>query len=80
MQDKTWNLKLEYDWYVFSAADTYLVWSNLVLWLNRVEPSEPLYLGSPTYVNYEAFTHGGSEIVLFWRSDGQKPCWTATRM
>lgn len=44
--------------------DTYLVWTNLMLWLQRQDPSEPLYLGSQTYFKNEASAHGGSGIIL----------------
>ncbi|KAL1971374.1 hypothetical protein VTN77DRAFT_326 [Rasamsonia byssochlamydoides] len=64
MLEKSWQLRPGHDWYVFVEADTYLVWSNLLLWLKRLDPSEPLYLGSPTYLNFEAFAHGGSGIIL----------------
>lgn len=64
MLEKSWQLRPGHDWYVFVEADTYLVWSNLLLWLKRLDPSEPLYLGSPTYANFEAFAHGGSGIIL----------------
>ncbi|KAI9931151.1 hypothetical protein MW887_010808 [Aspergillus wentii] len=61
---KAWTLRPNRDWYVFVEADTYLIWSNLVMWLDRRDPSQPQYLGSPTYLNGEAFAHGGSGIIL----------------
>ena len=64
MLEKSWKLRPNRKWYVYIEADTYLVRSNLRLWLDRLDPTEPLYLGSPTYVNGEAFSHGGSGFVL----------------
>lgn len=64
MLEKTWNMSPGRKWYVFIEADTYLVRSNLLLWLGRLDSSQPLYLGSPTYANNEAFAHGGSGVIL----------------
>lgn len=64
MLEKSWKMKPGRKWYVFVEADTYLVRTNLLLWLERLDPSELLYLGSPTYVNGEGFAHGGSGIIL----------------
>ena len=64
MLEKTWHLRPNRKWYVYIEADTYLVQSNLRLWLERLDSTKPLYLGSPTYVNGEAFSHGGSGFVL----------------
>ncbi|KAL1964133.1 hypothetical protein VTN77DRAFT_7221 [Rasamsonia byssochlamydoides] len=64
MLKKTWTMRPHHDWYAFVEDDTYLMWTNLMLWLERLDPSEPLYLGSQTYFNNEAFAHGGSGIIL----------------
>ena len=64
MLEKTWKLRPNRKWYVYIEADTYLVQSNLRLWLDRLDASKPLYLGSPTYLNGEAFSHGGSGFIL----------------
>ncbi|KEF52313.1 uncharacterized protein A1O9_11553 [Exophiala aquamarina CBS 119918] len=64
MLEETWNLRPHRKWYIFIEADTYLVRTNLLLWLERQDPSQLLYFGSPTYVNGEAFAHGGSGVVL----------------
>ncbi|RFU27329.1 hypothetical protein B7463_g8995, partial [Scytalidium lignicola] len=64
MLEKTWALRPERKWYVFIEADTYLVRSNLLLWLQRLDPSKALYMGSPTNVNGDSFAHGGSGIIL----------------
>lgn len=64
MLEKTWQLQPNKKWYVYIEADTYLIQSNLRLWLERLDSSQPLYLGSPTYLNGEAFSHGGSGFIL----------------
>ena len=64
MLEKSWNLRPRRKWYVFIEADTYLIRSNLLRWLERLNSSQPLYLGSPTFVNNEGFAHGGSGFIL----------------
>lgn len=64
MLEKTWQVRPNKKWYVYIEADTYLIWSNLLLWLDRLDPNELIYRGSPTYSNNEAFAHGGSGYVL----------------
>lgn len=64
MLEKTWTMRPGYKWYVFIEADTYLVRSNLLLWLQRFDVSKPIYLGSPTSLNGENFAHGGSGVIL----------------
>lgn len=64
MLEKTWKMKPGRKWYVFIEADTYLVQSNLLLWLKQMDYTKPLYLGSPTYIGGDAFSHGGSGYIL----------------
>lgn len=64
MLEKTWKSRPNRKWYIYIEADTYLVQSNLRLWLERLDSSQLLYLGAPTYVNGEAFSHGGSGFIL----------------
>lgn len=64
MPRETWRMRPRRKWYVFIEADTYLVRTSLLLWLERLDPSEIIYLGSPTYVHNDAFAHGGSGIIL----------------
>lgn len=51
-------------WYIFIEADTYLVRTNLLLWLQRQDPPQLIYYGSPTYVNDEGSAHGGGGVIL----------------
>ncbi|RMZ86538.1 hypothetical protein DV736_g6231, partial [Chaetothyriales sp. CBS 134916] len=64
MVEKTWKMRPNRKWYIFIEADTYLVQSNLRLWLARLDSSRPHYLGAPTSLNGEAFPHGGSGFIL----------------
>jgi hypothetical protein len=64
MLEKTWQMRKGKKWYVFIEADTYLVQSNLVPWLKKMDHTKPWYLGSPTYVGNDAFSHGGSGYIL----------------
>lgn len=51
-------------WYVFTEADTYMVWTNLLAWLDRLDHTQPLYLGGRSFVGKLPFAHGGSGFVL----------------
>ncbi|RHZ56579.1 glycosyltransferase family 31 protein [Aspergillus thermomutatus] len=51
-------------WYVFMEADTYYIWSNLVQWLAKLDPSKPYYLGNQMQIASVIFGHGGSGFVL----------------
>lgn len=52
------------NWYLFIETDTYVFWPTLVKWLERLDSSKPLYMGSPTKVGNRAIAHSGSGIVL----------------
>lgn len=62
--EKTWKMRKGMKWYVFIEADTYLVQTNLLLWLDKLDHTKPLYMGSPTYIANDAFSHGGSGYIL----------------
>ncbi|KAL4758491.1 glycosyltransferase family 31 protein [Aspergillus foveolatus] len=65
MVEKAWLERPGRDWYFFFETDTYIVWTNLVLWLQRISPpTEPLYLGSVAYFMNDPFAHGGSGIMI----------------
>jgi hypothetical protein len=61
---KVWHERPNVDWYVFIEADTYVVWSNLVLWLQQLSAADKLYLGSAAWLGPQAFAHGGSGYVF----------------
>lgn len=65
MVQKTWDLNPNLDWYLFIESDTYVFWSNLNIWLQRLDPKEKLYLGSEALIGGDQyFAHGGSGFVL----------------
>jgi hypothetical protein len=64
MAERTLELYPEKKWYVFVEPDTYLMWSNLLDWLKRLDPSEPLYYGSEVQIDKDIFAHGGSSFVI----------------
>lgn len=64
MLRKTWTMRPSHDWYVFLEGDTYIMWTNLMLWLQQLNPSQLHYFGEQTYINGEGFAHGGSGFVI----------------
>ncbi|TVY39000.1 hypothetical protein LOCC1_G006871 [Lachnellula occidentalis] len=62
--EKTWALKPDMDWYILIDADTYIVWSNMLLWLEGLDPKKKSYFGSEVNIGGVRFAHGGSGIVL----------------
>ncbi|RMZ82973.1 hypothetical protein DV737_g1798, partial [Chaetothyriales sp. CBS 132003] len=64
MLELAWKMAPLKKWYVFIEADTYLVASNLMLWLEIFHHSKSVYLGAPAYLNGKAFAHGGSGFIL----------------
>ncbi|KAI1480835.1 glycosyltransferase family 31 protein [Daldinia eschscholtzii] len=63
--EKTYRLRPNYDWYLFIDADTYVLWHNLVQWLQILgDPSKKHYIGSIALLNDFAFAHGGSGYIL----------------
>lgn len=64
MVDGALEIKPEAKWYLFIEADTYVVWPNLVNWLQRFDSTQPFYLGSPMQIGEMVFGHGGGGIIL----------------
>lgn len=64
MIDEALKMKPDAKWFVFMEADTHIVWANLVAWLSRLDPEEPLYLGTETQIGDVLFGHGGSGFVI----------------
>ncbi|KAG4431313.1 hypothetical protein IFR05_013210 [Cadophora sp. M221] len=62
--EKSWALKPEMDWYLHIDADTYLIWSSLLSWLPRLDPTKRSFIGSKAYDGKQAFAHGGSGLLL----------------
>ncbi|KAI9814001.1 MAG: hypothetical protein M1827_003465 [Pycnora praestabilis] len=61
---KTYQARPDADWYVFAEADTYVMLSNLLLWLRQLDPTQEQYLGSPSLFNNVVFGHGGTGFIL----------------
>lgn len=51
-------------WFVFIEADTALIWSNLLAWLARFDPSVPQYFGSQAHAKDLDFAHGSPGFIL----------------
>ncbi|KAG9231123.1 hypothetical protein BJ875DRAFT_517942 [Amylocarpus encephaloides] len=62
--EKTWAMKPDMDWYILIDADTYVLWSNLMLWLDMLDPTKKSYFGSEVNIAGTSFAHGGSGIIL----------------
>ncbi|KAF2199714.1 hypothetical protein GQ43DRAFT_442236 [Delitschia confertaspora ATCC 74209] len=58
-------LKPQKSWYFFVELDTYVNWENLLRFLQSLNPSKALYIGSPVWPpNKPVFAHGGSGFIL----------------
>ena len=64
MVNRTLHERPNMKWYVFIEADTFLLWSMLQQFLDLLDPTEPVYGGSPTYIGGVQFAHGGSGFVV----------------
>ena len=64
MMVRTLEFRPDKKWYVFVEPDTYLVWSNLLQWLQKLDPSKPFYSGSEVQIGEDIFAHGGSAFVM----------------
>jgi hypothetical protein len=64
MIGKTLGLKPDKKFYIYTDADTYIVWSNLLQSVKQMDSSKPVYLGNPTVIDGQLFAHGGSGYIL----------------
>jgi hypothetical protein len=62
--EKTWVMKPNMEWYVIVDADSYIFWSNIVVWLGTMDPNLESYFGSEVDIAGERFAHGGSVIAM----------------
>lgn len=62
--EKAWAMQPDMDWYFHIDADTYVIWSSLVEWLAKLDPTKELYLGSLSFINNLPFGHGGSGMLM----------------
>ncbi|KAK4993394.1 hypothetical protein LTR66_006008 [Elasticomyces elasticus] len=61
---KAERMEAKIDWFVYIEADTSLSWNNLLLWLKKMDPGKPHYLGAQNVVGETTFAHGGSGFVM----------------
>ncbi|KAI0390956.1 glycosyltransferase family 31 protein [Xylariaceae sp. FL0594] len=64
MVDRALHQRPKAKWFVFIEPDTYILWSNLLDYLQRFNPNKPFYLGKHMYASGVLFAHGGSGFVL----------------
>jgi hypothetical protein len=62
--EKVWDLQPNMDWYFHIDADSYVIWSSLLEWLAKLDPTKESYLGSLSFINNLPFGHGGSGMLL----------------
>lgn len=58
------TLEIERKWYLFIEPDTYVLWSNLLQWIQKLDSSKPAYYGSENVIGDDIFAHGGSAFLL----------------
>jgi len=62
--EKAWALQPDMDWYLHIDADTYVIWSSLIAWIQRLDPTKESFMGSLALINDLPFAHGGSGYLL----------------
>ncbi|KAE8155421.1 hypothetical protein BDV40DRAFT_311554 [Aspergillus tamarii] len=80
MIDETLHARADARWYVFIEADTYVVWPNLLAWLEKFDPSQPYYMGSGVQIVNSVFGHGGSGLVLSHAAAHKVSAYRASRI
>ncbi|KAF2766097.1 putative galactosyltransferase [Teratosphaeria nubilosa] len=64
MASETLRLRPDKKWYIFVEPDSYIVWSNMIQWLRRLDPSKASYFGSEVQIASDIFAHGGTGFVM----------------
>ncbi|KAL1581864.1 hypothetical protein WHR41_09526 [Cladosporium halotolerans] len=64
MINRTLQMRPDKQWYVFVEADTFILWSMLLRYLESFDPSKPIYAGNPKLIGEVMFAHGGSGFVV----------------
>ncbi|KAL0257189.1 hypothetical protein SLS55_007999 [Diplodia seriata] len=62
--DKALRAAPDAKWFVFVEPDTYVLWPNLVEWLQLFDAGAPWYLGEPEQAEANVFANGGAGVVL----------------
>ncbi|KHN99174.1 uncharacterized protein MAM_02872 [Metarhizium album ARSEF 1941] len=68
MAEKAYEMRPDYDWYLFVDADTYVVFPTLMEWLDQMDPNKAHYIGSVAYLGGFPFGHGGSGYLVSRRA------------
>lgn len=55
-------------WYVFLETNTFIFWSNLLLWFQKLDHTKPYYIGAQGRIGNSMFAKAGSGIVLSHRA------------
>jgi hypothetical protein len=61
---RSWAMLPDKDWYFHLDADTYVVWSSLLEYVRRLDPSEEVFLAAVTYMGGSPFGYGGGGLLL----------------
>ena len=64
MMVKAYELRDDAKWYVFVEADTYILYSNLLMYLEHLRPEQDWYIGGQTWIDDDVFAHGGTGFVI----------------
>lgn len=51
-------------WFIYTDADTYIVWSNFLKWIRQMDSTGLYYLGSAAMIDDQIFGHGGSGYII----------------
>jgi hypothetical protein len=61
---KAYAMYPEKKWYLFVDADTSVMWTNILIWLQQLDPTKPFYTGSQNWIGDVEFAHGGSGYIV----------------
>lgn len=64
MMVETLRLRPDKKFYIFVESDSYVVWSNLLQWLKKMDSSKAIYAGSEVQIGPDIFAHGGSVFMM----------------
>ena len=62
--EKTYAMRPDYDWYLFTDADTYVIWPTMMQWLSKMDAKKKHYIGSVAMLGDFPFGHGGSGYLV----------------
>lgn len=64
MVDKALRQKPDAKWFVFVEDETFILWSTMVQWLAKFDPTQRYYFGAQAQDEEVAYATGGAGIVL----------------